>query len=115
VRIAQNTPLLWVIRDELSMTGTKFGCGIGPPSYRLPGGRVSSVIGRWQYGPDGQLGIHAWDRGDNSESFWAQNEAMLEGDGQIVLDEGDFRSVMEAASKVVKHQYRVPFVLDRCR
>ena len=22
-----DTPLLWVIRDELSMTGTKFGCG----------------------------------------------------------------------------------------
>lgn len=22
------TPLLWVIRDELGMTGTKFGCGI---------------------------------------------------------------------------------------
>lgn len=24
-----DTPLLWVIRDELDMTGTKFGCGIG--------------------------------------------------------------------------------------
>jgi isoquinoline 1-oxidoreductase alpha subunit len=24
-----NTPLLWVIRDELGLTGTKFGCGIG--------------------------------------------------------------------------------------
>ena len=23
------TPLLWVIRDELNMTGTKFGCGVG--------------------------------------------------------------------------------------
>lgn len=23
------TPLLWVIRDELGLTGTKFGCGIG--------------------------------------------------------------------------------------
>lgn len=23
------TPLLWVIRDELDMTGTKFGCGVG--------------------------------------------------------------------------------------
>ncbi len=22
-------PLLWVIRDELGLTGTKFGCGIG--------------------------------------------------------------------------------------
>ena len=23
-----DTPLLWVIRDELGLTGTKFGCGI---------------------------------------------------------------------------------------
>jgi len=23
-----NTPLLWVLRDELNLTGTKFGCGI---------------------------------------------------------------------------------------
>ena len=23
-----STPLLWVLRDELAMTGTKFGCGI---------------------------------------------------------------------------------------
>ncbi|MBS1093085.1 (2Fe-2S)-binding protein [Gluconobacter wancherniae] len=24
-----DTPLLWIIRDELNLTGTKFGCGIG--------------------------------------------------------------------------------------
>src|SRR2546425_9880979 len=23
-----DTPLLWVIRDELGLTGTKFGCGV---------------------------------------------------------------------------------------
>jgi aerobic-type carbon monoxide dehydrogenase small subunit (CoxS/CutS family) len=26
---APDTPLLWVIREDLAMTGTKFGCGIG--------------------------------------------------------------------------------------
>ena len=26
---AGDTPLLWVIRDELGLNGTKFGCGIG--------------------------------------------------------------------------------------
>jgi len=26
--IEAGTPLLWVLRDELGMTGTKFGCGI---------------------------------------------------------------------------------------
>jgi len=24
-----DTPLLWVVRDEVGLTGTKFGCGIG--------------------------------------------------------------------------------------
>ena len=26
---APDTPLLWVLRDELALTGTKFGCGMG--------------------------------------------------------------------------------------
>jgi isoquinoline 1-oxidoreductase alpha subunit len=29
VSAAPDTPLLWVLRDELKMTGTKFGCGEG--------------------------------------------------------------------------------------
>ena len=29
VRSAVDTPLLWAIRDEIGLTGTKFGCGIG--------------------------------------------------------------------------------------
>ncbi len=28
VKAAPDTPLLWVLRDELQMTGTKYGCGI---------------------------------------------------------------------------------------
>jgi isoquinoline 1-oxidoreductase alpha subunit len=28
VQAADDTPLLWVLRDELGMTGTKFGCGM---------------------------------------------------------------------------------------
>ena len=28
VDVAPDTPLLWVLRDTLGMTGTKFGCGI---------------------------------------------------------------------------------------
>lgn len=27
--VEEDTPLLWVIRDELKLKGTKFGCGIG--------------------------------------------------------------------------------------
>ncbi|APE46052.1 MULTISPECIES: (2Fe-2S)-binding protein [Rhodobacterales] len=28
VSAAPDTPLLWVLRDELGLTGTKFGCGV---------------------------------------------------------------------------------------
>ena len=29
VDVSEDTPLLWVLRDYLKLTGTKFGCGIG--------------------------------------------------------------------------------------
>lgn len=29
VDVSADTPLLWVLRDSLQLTGTKFGCGIG--------------------------------------------------------------------------------------
>jgi isoquinoline 1-oxidoreductase subunit alpha len=29
INIAPETPLLWVLRDALGLTGTKFGCGMG--------------------------------------------------------------------------------------
>lgn len=29
ININEETPLLWVLRDELNLTGTKFGCGVG--------------------------------------------------------------------------------------
>jgi len=29
VDVDGDTPLLWVLRDVLGMTGTKFGCGLG--------------------------------------------------------------------------------------
>ena len=27
VKVDDDTPLVWVLRDTLSLTGTKFGCG----------------------------------------------------------------------------------------
>ena len=47
---------------------------------------------------------------DSSERFWRENEEMLKGDGQVVLDEGDFDATMAAAAKTISRQYRVPFV-----
>ena len=29
LKVAPETPLLWVIRDTLELTGTKYGCGAG--------------------------------------------------------------------------------------
>jgi aerobic-type carbon monoxide dehydrogenase small subunit (CoxS/CutS family) len=56
VEVAGDTPLLWVLRDTLQLTGTKFGCGVAQcgactvhvdgeavRSCRLP---VSAVAGR---------------------------------------------------------------------
>ncbi len=28
VQVADDTPLLWVIREQLGLTGTKYGCGV---------------------------------------------------------------------------------------
>jgi isoquinoline 1-oxidoreductase beta subunit len=47
---------------------------------------------------------------DSSEQFWQENEAMLESQGQVVLDDGDFDAAMAAASTTVTRRYRVPFV-----
>ena len=29
IEVSADTPLLWVLRDRLNMTGTKYGCGMG--------------------------------------------------------------------------------------
>lgn len=45
VEAGPGTPLLWVIRDELKMTGTKFGCGVascGACTVHLDGEPVRS-------------------------------------------------------------------------
>ncbi len=44
---APDTPLLWVIREELKLTGTKFGCGIaacGACTVHVDGRAVRSCI-----------------------------------------------------------------------
>ncbi|MBK6675260.1 MAG: (2Fe-2S)-binding protein [Proteobacteria bacterium] len=45
VEVADDQPLLWVLRDELKLTGTKFGCGIaqcGACTVHLNGAPVRS-------------------------------------------------------------------------
>jgi isoquinoline 1-oxidoreductase subunit alpha len=47
VDVDGDTPLLWVLRDVLGMTGTKFGCGValcGACTVHLDGSPVRSCI-----------------------------------------------------------------------
>lgn len=45
VEVAEDTPLLWVLRDHLNLPGTKFGCGIaqcGACTVHLDGNAIHS-------------------------------------------------------------------------
>jgi isoquinoline 1-oxidoreductase alpha subunit len=47
VDVVPDTPLLWVLRDTLGLTGTKYGCGIalcGACTVHVNGGPVRSCI-----------------------------------------------------------------------
>ena len=47
VNVTPDTPLLWVLRDTLGLTGTKFGCGIaqcGACTVHLDGDAVRSCV-----------------------------------------------------------------------
>ena len=47
VDVDPNTPLLWVIRDHLQLTGTKYGCGIaqcGACTVHLDGKAIRSCV-----------------------------------------------------------------------
>jgi isoquinoline 1-oxidoreductase alpha subunit len=47
VDVEPDTPLLWVLRDTLGLTGTKFGCGIaecGACTVHLNGNAVRSCV-----------------------------------------------------------------------
>ncbi len=47
VDVAPDTPLLWVLRDSLDMTGTKFGCGMaqcGACTVHLDGVATRSCV-----------------------------------------------------------------------
>ena len=47
VDVDENTPLLWVLRNDLAMTGTKFGCGLsqcGACTVHLDGVATRSCV-----------------------------------------------------------------------
>ena len=47
VNVNPNTPLLWVIREQVGLTGTKYGCGIaqcGACTVHIDGSAVRSCV-----------------------------------------------------------------------
>ncbi len=55
----------------------------------------------WNPGPNAK---------DNIDSFWQQNNDMLEGEGQVVVDDGEFTEAMSSAEKTITRRYKIPFV-----
>lgn len=94
VDAAPDTPLLWVLRDHLGMTGTKFGCGMalcgactvhvdGQParSCRLPlsavGNRKITTIEGISSDKVGTAVQAAWDRIDVPQCGYCQSGQVL--------------------------------------
>lgn len=95
-----STPLLWALRDQLHMTGTKFGCGIAAcgactvhmngqpiracvtPISALQGARITTIEGA---GTDkvGRAVLDAWVRNDVSQCGYCQNGQVMSAIGLL--------------------------------
>ena len=95
-----STPLLWALRDQLQMTGTKFGCGIAAcgactvhmngqpiracvtPISALQGARITTIEGA---GTDkvGRAVLDAWVRNDVSQCGYCQNGQVMSAIGLL--------------------------------
>lgn len=73
---------------------------VATSTYAAIKGRRALVV-EWNEGPN---------RSDSSDRFWAENARMLEGDGQVVVDDGDFEDAIQRAERTVERRYEIPFV-----
>lgn len=95
VDVDEETPLLWVIRDNLGMTGTKYGCGIaqcGACSVLIEGvvtrscvTPVSSVVGKpvttiekIEEDPLGKRVVEAWVRHQVPQCGYCQSGQIMQ-------------------------------------
>jgi isoquinoline 1-oxidoreductase alpha subunit len=94
VDVDDDTPLLWVLRDVLGLTGTKFGCGMGlcgactvhldgvaTRSCLLPassaGGKVITTIEAVGRTPQGQALQKAWGELDVVQCGYCQSGQIM--------------------------------------
>ena len=93
VEAAPDTPLLWVLRDHLGMTGTKFGCGMAlcgactvyldgtptrsciTPLAALAGRKITTIEGL--NGKVAEAVQAAWDRIDVPQCGYCQSGQVL--------------------------------------
>jgi len=93
VDAAPDTPLLWVLRDHLKLTGTKFGCGAAlcgactvhldgvatrscvTPLSAVAGKRVTSIEGL--QGPVGSAVQAAWDKHQVPQCGYCQSGQVM--------------------------------------
>ena len=92
--VAPDTPLLWVVRDSLGMTGTKFGCGAGlcgactvhvdgqpvrscsTPVSAVEGRKVTTIEGVGK-SPAGQAVQAAWIQHDVPQCGYCQSGQIM--------------------------------------
>ena len=114
VDVAADTPLLWVLRDALGLTGTKFGCGISQcgactvlvngqsmRSCRLPvsiatGADITTIEG---LSPDGTHPLQqAWVEEEVPQCGYCQSGMIMSAAGLLVSnprpDDGDIDEAM---------------------
>lgn len=93
VNAAEGTPLLWVLRDHLKMTGTKFGCGVAQcgactvhidgvptrscvtPHDSLDGAAITTIEG--VSGSSAEAVIVAWEANDVPQCGYCQSGQIL--------------------------------------
>ena len=93
VDVPDDTPLLWVLRDELRMTGTKFGCGVAQcgactvmmngmtrrscvtPISTVEGSYVTTIEG--VDGPEAKAVQEAWEGLDVPQCGWCQSGQVM--------------------------------------
>ena len=93
VDVPAETPLLWVIRDELKLTGTKFGCGVAQcgactvmlngmtrrscvtPISMVEGSFVTTIEGL--EGPEAEAVQAAWKGLDVPQCGWCQSGQVM--------------------------------------
>ncbi|GAA4229166.1 (2Fe-2S)-binding protein [Sagittula sp. NFXS13] len=93
VDVPDDTPLLWVLRDEMQMTGTKFGCGVAQcgactvmlngmtrrscvtPISMVDGSSVTTIEG--MDGPETKAVQAAWESLDVPQCGWCQSGQVM--------------------------------------